>query len=182
MRDLLPGAASIPEVESMRWRYNSPVVNRRYLIGVGNETMTDDGVGPRVAEALAGQARELGFESVVIGHDTVGVLAYFDDATDRILFVDCVRMGKAPGEWACFSPDDVETRKTLDRLTTHEGDLLRIIELARQLGCPIPPITILGIEPERIEPGLELSGSLQARFDEYVAAALAHMRTWSISP
>jgi hydrogenase maturation protease len=139
------------------------MTGHRYLIGIGNETMTDDGVGPRVAEASAQQARELGFETVILGHDAVGILAYFDEATERIVFVDCVRMGKAPGEWACFSPDDVETRKTLDHLTTHEGDVLRIVELARQLGCPIPPITIVGIEPERIEPGLELSDALQAR-------------------
>ncbi len=141
--------------------------------------MTDDGVGPRVAEALANQARERGFEAVVIGHDTIGILAYFDAATERILFVDCTHMGKAPGDWACFSPDDVETRKALDGLTTHEGDLLRVVELAKQLGCPIPSITILGIEPERIEPGLSLSATLQGRFSEYLAAALTQMTPWT---
>jgi hydrogenase maturation protease len=148
----------------------------RYLIGIGNETMTDDGVGPRVAEAVSGQARELGFETLLIGHDAVGILAYFDEATEHILFVDCVRMGKAPGEWACFTPEDVKSRKTLDRLTTHEGDILRIVELARQLGCPIPAITIVGIEPDRIEPGLALSPALQARLAEYATAAVDQMR------
>jgi hydrogenase maturation protease len=150
-------------------------MNRRYLIGVGNETMTDDGVGPRVAEALVMRAREFDFETVVIGHDAVGILAYFDDTTDRIVFVDCVRMGRAPGEWACFSPADVDSHKALDRMTTHEGDLLRIVELAKQLGCPIPPITILGIEPDCIGPGLELSDTLRTRFAEYVGVAVARM-------
>ena len=136
-------------------------MNRRYLIGVGNETMTDDGVGPRVAETLAEQAATLGFETVIVGHDTMGTLAYFDDDTERIVFVDCVRMGRAPGEWVSFSPEDVETRKVLDGLTTHEGDLLRVIELGRRLGCRIPPVLIVGIEPERIEPGLDLSPALR---------------------
>ncbi len=150
-------------------------MTHRYLIGVGNETMTDDGVGPRLAEALSNEARGLGFDTVVIGHDAAGILAYLDETTERILFVDCVRMGKAPGDWACFSPEDVESRKRLDRLTTHEGDLLRLVEMGRQLGCPIPAITILGIEPERIEPGLELSPALRARFDDYIAAAVGEM-------
>ena len=148
----------------------------RYLIGVGTETMTDDGIGPRVAEAVSQQAREHGFETVIVGHDTFGILAYFDAATERILFVDCVRMGKAPGEWACFSPEEVETRKALDHLTTHEGDILRIVEMARQLGCPIPSITIVGIEPECIEPGLELSPALQTRFAEYTAVVVDQLR------
>lgn len=148
---------------------------RRYLIGVGNEVMTDDGIGPRVADALAAEARTLGYDSVVVGHDSIGIVSYFEESTERILFVDCVRMGRAPGDFACFSPDDVETRKTLDRLTTHEGDLLRVIQLARQMGCPIPRITILGIEPEAVQPGLALSPALQHRFDDYLAAARAAM-------
>jgi hydrogenase maturation protease len=152
------------------------MTKRRYLIGVGNETMTDDGVGPRVVEGLAVHARGLGFETVVIGHDTIGTLAYFDEGTERIVFVDCVRMGKGPGEWARFSPEDVETRKALDRLTTHEGDLLRIIELARQIGCPIPPITVVGVEPDRIEPGLDLSPAVRARMQEYLNATVEAMR------
>ncbi len=156
-------------------------MTHRYLIGIGTETMTDDAIGPRVAEAMSDRARELGFETIVLGHDAAGILAYFDEGTERILFVDCVRMGKAPGDWACFSPEDVETRKQLDRLTTHEGDLLRIVALARQLGCPIPPITILGIEPEHVRPGLSLSPALAARFDDYVAAARAEM-TRSVPP
>ncbi|MGE5361349.1 MAG: hydrogenase maturation protease [Bacteroidales bacterium] len=146
-------------------------MKRRYLIGVGNETMTDDGIGPRLAEALRAEAAERGFETVVIGHDTVGVLSYFDDNTEQIVFVDCALMGRTPGEWATFSPDDVETQKPTKAISTHESDLLRIIHLARQLGLAAPPIAILGIEPERVDPGLALSATLQARFDEYLAAA-----------
>jgi hydrogenase maturation protease len=148
----------------------------RYLIGVGNETMTDDGIGPRVADAVAEHARALGFDIVIIGHDTIGLLSYFDQTTSRLVFVDCVRMGRSPGEWLVFSPDDVVSQKRLDRMTTHEGDLLRIIDMARQLGTAVPPVTILGIEPASVEPGLELSPTLQQRFDEYVQAAVAEMQ------
>ena len=163
-------------VAAGRPRGDNRAVGRRYLIGVGNETMPDDGVGPRVAEAAAADAQPLGFETIVSGHDTAGILAYFDETTERIVFVDCVRMGKTPGEWACFSPDQVETRKSLGRLTTHEGDLLRIIEMARQIGCPVPQITIVGIEPERIDPGLQLSPALEARVREYVNVVLQLLR------
>jgi len=148
----------------------------RFLIGVGNETMTDDGVGPRVADAAAERARALGFETVLIGHDTVSLLAYLDAPTRRVLLVDCVRMGLAPGDWLVFSPDAVETRKPLARMTTHEGDVLRIVEMARQLGGRLPQVTILGIEPADVAPGLELSPALAGRLDEYVEAAIAEMR------
>ncbi len=150
---------------------------KRYLIGIGNETMTDDGIGPRVADAVRDRAREAGFDTVLIGHDTLGILSYFEENTERIVFVDCVRMGRQPGECLRFSPEDVETRKPLGLLSTHEGDILRIIEAARRIGCPVPPISIVGIEPERVEPGLELSDTLRARFEEYLAAVLDQLRS-----
>lgn len=148
-------------------------MKRRYLIGVGNETMGDDGIGPRVADALVERARTAGFETVVLGHDTLGILSYFDDRTERIVFVDCVRMGREPGDCATFAPEDVETQKQVGRMTTHEGDLLRIIDLARQAALPIPPITIVGIEPQRTDQDLELSPALRSRFEEYLGATLS---------
>jgi hydrogenase maturation protease len=81
-------------------------------------------------------------------------------------------MGKAPGEYEFFQADDVETKKDLSGLTTHEGDLLKILELARQTGHHIPPITIMGIEPESIKSEMGLSATLQARFTEYAQAAI----------
>ncbi len=151
-------------------------MTHRYLIGIGNETMTDDGIGPRVARALSARASDFGFEPVVVGHDAIGVLAFFEKTTERILFIDCVRMGKKAGEYTCFSPDEVESRKRLDHLSTHESDVLKIIEMGRQLGCSIPEIRILGIEPDRIEPGLDLSQALEGRMEEYIGAAVAEMR------
>jgi hydrogenase maturation protease len=153
-------------------------VRRSYLIGVGNETMADDGIGPRIADALEARARAAGFETVVIGHDTLGILSYFDDNTERIVLVDCVRMGRRPGDCAVFSPDEVETQKQVGRMTTHDGDLLRVIALARQTGLPIPPIAIVAVEPERIEQDLALSETLRARFDEYLAVTLLTMERW----
>lgn len=146
-------------------------MKKRYLIGIGNRTMADDGVGPRVAEALAAHSAPT-FETVVLGQDALGLLSYFDEATEHIVLVDCVRMGRTPGDCAVFSPDNVTSDRQADRITTHEADVLRVIDLGRQMGLAVPRITIVGIEPERVEPGLELGPTLSRRFGEYVGAAL----------
>jgi hydrogenase maturation protease len=54
----------------------------------------------------------------------------------------------------------------------HETDVLRVIAMARQLGQAPEEIVVLGIQPERIEPGLSLSPALMDRMDEYVSAVL----------
>ncbi len=134
--------------------------------------MTDDGVGLRIVEYLARSGREQGFEAVAIADEGSRLLFYLSGDTEKVVIIDAVDMGLAPGEFRLFLPEDVETRKTGGGLTTHEGDILKVLELARRLGYAIPPITILGIQPQSLGPGLELSPALASRFESYVLAAL----------
>lgn len=148
---------------------------KRYLVGIGNYTQTDDGIGLRVAEYIVQQKLARGFEVLDIGDNGLHLLSYFEDA-EYMLWVDCVRMGLKAGEFVFFSPDDVESRKRLAGRTTHEGDMLQVIELARKMGYSIPKIDICGIEPGSTEQGWVLTGTLQLRFPEYIDAVLARMK------
>jgi hydrogenase maturation protease len=147
----------------------------RYLIGAGNWAMGDDSIGLRVAEHVAMNGLEKGFEAVDIAGDALRLLDYFIPETEQILIVDAVNLGIPPGDFLIFSPDEVETRKELAGLSTHEGDILKVIAIAGSLGYRIPPLRILGIQPERMEGGMELSGTLKGRFEDYVRAALAEI-------
>jgi hydrogenase maturation protease len=148
----------------------------RYLVGVGTYAMGDDGIGLRIVEEIARRGLATDFEAVDLSGSGFGLLDCFTADTEGILIVDAVRMGAAPGAHRLFAPDDVESRKVLAGISTHEGDLLQVIELGRSLGCPVPPIRILGIEPAVVAPGMELSPVLAARLDAYVAAARAAVR------
>lgn len=148
----------------------------RYLIGIGNWSMGDDGIGLRVVERVERDGLARGFEAVDIADDGMRLLFYCVPETERIVLVDAVDLGLAPGEWRLFEPESVETRKELTGLTTHEGDILKVLAFARSLGQPVPPVTILGIQPERMEPAMELSMTLQSRLDEYVRAAVEETR------
>lgn len=142
----------------------------KFLIGMGSHTMSDDAIGLRVAEALS----SLNFEGVEIGdvgHDALRLIDYFRDKNDEILIVDCVEFGGKPGDYIFFEPAQVESKKAASRLTTHEGDALKAIQMARELGYHLPKIKIMGIQPATMTPGLEISPELAKRFDEYVSVA-----------
>jgi hydrogenase maturation protease len=81
-------------------------------------------------------------------------------------------MGLAPGEFVFFTPDDVATRKRIGGFSTHEGDLMNVLEFATAMGQPIAPVTIIGIEPAEIRIDSGLSAVLETRFEEYIAAAV----------
>jgi hydrogenase maturation protease len=144
----------------------------RYIIGVGNSSMADDGIGLRIVEHIIQNGLNRGFESIDIADEGMRLLFYLEKETERIVLIDAVDLGLPPGEYRLFKPEDVESMKDVKRLTTHEGDVLRIIQLARSLGYPVPPITILGIQPGSLDPEMELSPALQKQFDTYLQVAL----------
>jgi len=131
--------------------------------------MSDEGIGVALVGRFLEQAeRYPDVEFVDAGTGGFAVL-YHLEAVDRAILIDCAKMGTSPGTLRRFRCDDVVSVKQLAHFSLHEGDLLKLIEKARQLGqCP-PEIVIFGIEPTTIDFGLELTPKLKDRLDEYVA-------------
>lgn len=162
----------------------SALLSRKLLLGIGNFTMGDDSIGIRVIEAIAtrklDQAKDGSslFESIEMGDGGLNLLSYFEPEVEKMVWVDCVRAGLRPGEIVIFSPEEAESRKLLSTMTTHEGDMLQVLDLARANGYPIPKIRILGIEPDPTHLGfsLELSASLSRNFETYLELALQEVK------
>jgi hydrogenase maturation protease len=144
----------------------------RYLIGVGNYAGFDDSIGLRVAEAIAERGLDRDFTAIEIGGNALDLVHYLNAETESVLIVDCALMGLEPGEYGFFAPEQVATRKSLPGLSTHEADVLKVVELVASLGEALPTITMLGIEPEAIRVETGLSRRLEERFEEYVRAAV----------
>ncbi len=145
----------------------------RYLVGIGNYSGWDDSVGLRVIEAVVEAGLDRGFTAIELGGNLIDLVHYLDAGTECVLVVDSARMGRTPGEYVFFTPDEVTSRKGLAGFSTHEGDLLKVLGLAGSLGQALPPITVLGIEPGTITTGIGLSQSLADRMEEYVRAAVS---------
>ena len=143
----------------------SPVV----VLGLGNPLMADEGVGVYLIERLQETAGEYsGVDFVDAGTGGLSVLHHIEGRR-KAVFVDCAFMGESPGTIRRFTPEEVETTKALAHQSLHEADLLRIIEMARQLGQAPEQVVIFGIQPERVEPRQGLSPVLAERTGEYLA-------------
>jgi hydrogenase maturation protease len=147
----------------------------RYLVGVGSYMAGDDAVGPRVVEQVVAGGLDRDFVAVDLSTDALRLVAYLNADTEAVLVVDAAHLGLAPGDFRFFSPDEVETQKELTGFTTHEGDVLGVLELAREAGYPIPPFAIMGIEPSEMGSGMALSECLAQRLPAYAAAAIEHL-------
>jgi len=150
------------------------------VIGLGNLLLSDEGVGVHVIRALEEQAASFPEVDLLdLGAGGLSVL-YAISGRRKAILVDCALMGEPPGTLRRFAPEEVRTVKALSGFSLHEGDLVRVLELARELGQAPEEVVIFGIQPADVSPGQELSPILQGRLQEYVdrvAAELAELQS-----
>lgn len=140
------------------------------VLGLGNPLMSDEGVGSLIIEQfLADRERYPSVDFIDVGTGGMSILHYIS-GRHKAIIVDCAYMGAEPGTIKRFRPDEVESVKKLAQQSLHEADVLKIIEIAKQLDLAPQQIIIFGIEPECVKPGQELSETLAAKIDDYIAA------------
>lgn len=138
------------------------------MLGLGNPLMADEGIGVCLVVRLSRFAEEYpDVEFIDAGTGGLAVLHHIQGRR-KVIFIDCAYMGEEPGAIRRFTPEEVCSAKVLAHQSLHEADLLRIIDMSRQLGEAPDEIVIFGIQPQRIESAMDLSPSLQGRIDEYL--------------
>jgi len=136
------------------------------IIGVGNTLMGDDGVGVALLELLRGESLPEDVSLIDIGAGGFN-LAHSLAKLDVAIIIDAVDFGGAPGEAASLRPENLRSIKENCELTTHGGDMLNVLALSRALGeCP-ETIIIYAIQPETMEPSMNLSSLLETKLPVY---------------
>ena len=135
------------------------------IIGIGNPMMADDGIGPRLIAELQGSVPGVDLIDMGTGGmQLVHVLAGYDS----VIIIDSADMGLAPGESRVFSPGDVVSFKETRAYSLHDWDLLRSIEISRQLGEAPARIIILAVQPGRLEMREGLSPEVEKGIAGYI--------------
>jgi len=140
------------------------------VVGLGNELLCDEGIGVRVLGEI--EKRGLPPGTMLIDAGTA-VDTLWDELTvaDRVIVVDAVEGGGAPGSVYRYRYDECpETGGAC--LSSHEVGLREKLASLELMGCDLPDVVVIGIEPERIEPGMELSSRLEARLGAVVDLVL----------
>ena len=145
---------------------NSKIV----VIGIGNLLLMDEGIGVHTINELE-------------KHDLPGSIEIYDGGTGgfklidlmqgaaRVIFIDAVDTGKAPGSVTIFRAEEVHSIYNKKKYSLHDTDLMEIIKMAEMLGNP-PMIEIVGIQPKIINYGTTLSKELAGSMSNIVNSVL----------
>ncbi len=141
------------------------------VAGLGNLLLADDGVG---VHAVRGLARRVpaGVRAVEIGTAVLDALHLIERA-DKLLAIDAMQAGGRPGEIYSFALDDVANPPAKPSL--HDFGLRAAFDF---LPGRRPDVLVLGVEPARIELGLDLSPEVSAALSGVIEAALRMIEGW----
>ncbi len=154
---------------------NEEVRGKTVILGLGNLLMGDEGVGIHVIQRLEGMELPPGVEPVDGGTAGLDLLPILDQA-DRAIIVDAVRAGGEPGSIYRFGPEDMG-QQPLEALSLHQLSLQEVWQAARWLNIE-PETVVIGVEPKRIAPGLELSEQLRATLPRIIEAIQVELQRW----
>lgn len=145
---------------------------RILIAGLGNLLLMDDGVGVHAVRELQ-RDPPAGVVLAEVGTAVLHALHLLEWA-DKILALDAIQTGGAPGTIYAFKTDEVD-RGGL-KASLHELNFVAALEFMKSQVKP--EIVILGVEPEKIDYGLELTPAVAAALPRLIAAVQEQVRRW----
>lgn len=145
------------------------------VVGLGNPLMTDDGVGLAALERLR-TSWDPGEDVALVDGGTWGMnlLPVIED-TDRLVLLDAIRAGAAPGTLTVLEREQLP-RLFAHKLSPHQIDLSEVLALAELRGTLPAEAVAFGIEPEAVEMGIGLTATAEARIDALVTLVVERLR------
>jgi hydrogenase maturation protease len=154
-----------------------PAARGTVVIGVGNPIMGDDGFGLAALQRLEDEWL-LPEDVRLIDGGTWGLTLLPDfESAHRVLFLDAIDTGAAPGTHLVVERDALP-RALAMHTSPHQVDLSDLLALARLRGTLPEHIVAIGAQPLRVEMSTELSAPLEAALDATVLAAVARLELW----
>jgi hydrogenase maturation protease len=136
------------------------------ILGIGNEILKDDGIGPKIVSRLAGEypASNFDYQTASLGGlELVELIRGYQ----RVILIDAINTGQSQvGEVSFFTPKDF--KETLHLSNLHDISFLQALELGKHINIPIPEdILIIAIEIREDKVfGEEFTTELQQRYEQ----------------
>ena len=128
------------------------------IVGIGNVMKVDDGFGPALIKRLKGSVKAVCIDAGTAPENYVGPIARQNP--DTVLLVDAAHINSKPGDYAILKPHEI----LKSGLTTHDISPKVFIDYLRSEVKA--DIYMLGVQPERIRLGGEMSDNVKKTLKE----------------
>ena len=152
------------------------------ILGLGNVLMSDDGFGPYVARVLDA-FYDFPPEVEVIDAGTPGLdLTPYLLGADVVIFIDTVKVEGNGGDIHMFQLEDILQHAPQPRLSPHDPGVKEALLTVAAAGRGPQHVVMVGVIPEWIATGVELSPSVRSAIAPVVAVALGELERFGLQP
>lgn len=156
------------------------------VLGIGNVLWADEGFGVRAVEALQRQwtFADGGHPVELVDGGTQGLyLIQHVQAASRLLILDAIDYGLAPGTLHVVENDEVPKFLGAKKMSLHQTGFQEVLMLAQLTGHYPAEVLLIGCQPEELEDyGGSLRASVRLALDDAVALAVERLRQWGVRP
>lgn len=153
---------------------------RVVVLGIGNTILEDEGAGVHAALALQ-QDWSLPPTVQVIDGGTAGMeLLDALAGLDLLLVLDAVKAPQPPGSLVCLQGHEVPVFFR-SKLSPHQVSICDVLASLEFAGLAPRELMLVGVVPERMELGLELTATVAATVPGMVAAAVQALATHGLA-
>ncbi|MDD5037536.1 MAG: HyaD/HybD family hydrogenase maturation endopeptidase [Methylococcaceae bacterium] len=149
------------------------------ILGIGNQLMSDDGVGGYAALQLAAQSETMPGVTCVDGGTLGYLLANHIAQTDNLIVIDAAQMRAQPGEVRVFEDEamDLFLNKNPNR-SVHEVGLGDLLTMALLGDCMPGRRALIAVQPKETDWGVELSAPVAQSLPLICAKAMELIEHW----
>jgi hydrogenase maturation protease len=153
------------------------------VLGIGNLLWADEGFGVRCVEALR-EGWEFAPQVELVDGGTQGLylLPLVQRAT-RLLILDAVDYGLAPGTLKLVENDEVPRFLGARKMSLHQTGFQEVLMLAQMTGSYPAEVLLIGCQPQELEDyGGSLRPSVKAALGDALALAVQRLQAWGGQP
>ncbi|NIQ97742.1 MAG: hydrogenase maturation protease [Desulfuromonadales bacterium] len=136
------------------------------VMAVGNILRGDDGFADAVLNRLAQEELPAHVELFDAGTSAIDLMEVFN-GRDKLIVVDAIRGGQAPGTLYRFSPEEVEDQ-ALPMNSLHQVGLLETLKLGELVDCKPKQTVVVGAQPGETGLGIGLSPEVEQAVERAV--------------
>jgi hydrogenase maturation protease len=144
------------------------------ILGLGNEILSDDGIGPRLVKDLAEKNNEENIEFITSCCGGLEIMEYIR-GYPRVIFIDAIRtLDGKPGNIFHFVPSDFRETSNLSNL--HDVNFITALHMGEILELDLPSdLHIIAVE---IIEDREFSESLTPTLERIYPEILEKVESW----
>lgn len=150
---------------------------RTAVVGLGNPLMGDDGLGLVALHELRERWRFTPPVELVDGGTWGMNLLPLVESAERILFLDAITLGAAPGALIVLERDELPRFFGM-KLSPHQVDLKEVLAVAELRGTLPRDVAAIGLQPAHVGMSTQLTDVLRVGLPDLIDAVVERLGQW----